>query len=59
MTLCQLHRLYSNELGDDCDEFGGKRKEMVMAYFKQDPYIFLKRLQKPTKIQLELLVTVP
>ena len=42
MTLCQLHRLYSNELGDDCNEFGGKGKEMVMAYFKQYSYIFLK-----------------
>jgi hypothetical protein len=42
MTLYQVHRLYSNETGDDCDEFGGKRKEMVMAYFKQYPCIFLK-----------------
>jgi len=59
MTLCQLHRLYNNELGDDCDEFGGKRKEMVKAYFKQYPYTFLKWLQKPIKIQLELVITVP
>lgn len=24
-------------MGDDCNEFGGKGKERVMAYFKQSP----------------------
>jgi hypothetical protein len=54
MALCQLHRLYSIEYGMTVnDELGGKGKEAVIAYFKQDPYICLKGLEKPTKIPLE------